>query len=67
MTKSNSRLSLTMNDKEDYSWNQELRDWERRQDNYERLGLNTITELDEEWSDGIPPEIQELIDWYKKD
>lgn len=53
-------------DEEEYSWNQELRDWERSQDNYERLGLNTITELDEEWSDGIPPEIQELIDWYKK-
>lgn len=53
-------------DEEEYSWNQELQDWERRQDNYERLGLNTITELDEEWSDGISPEIQELIDWYKK-
>lgn len=53
-------------DEEEYLWNQELQDWERRQDNYERLGLNTITELDEEWSDGISPEIQELIDWYKK-
>lgn len=51
---------------ENYSWYQELRDWEKRQDNYERLGLNTNIELDEEWSDGIPPEIQELIDWYKQ-
>lgn len=45
---------------ENYSWCQELRDWEKRQDNYERLGLNTNIELDEECSDGIPPEIQEL-------
>lgn len=55
-----------MCDNENDSWNQELRDWDKRQDNYERLGLNIITELDEEWSDGIPPEIQELIYWYKK-
>lgn len=56
-----------MCDNENDSWNQELRDWDKRQDNYERLGLNIITELDEEWNDGIPPEIQELIDWYKED
>jgi hypothetical protein len=28
--------------------------------------LNAIIELDEEWNDGIPPELKELIDWYKK-
>lgn len=50
-----------IDDNENDSWNPELRDWEKRQNNYERLGLNTITELDEEWGDGIPPEIQELI------
>jgi len=29
--------------------------------------LNTDAEINDEWSDGIPPEIQELIDWYKND
>lgn len=45
---------------EDYSWNQELQDWERRQEDYERLELNTDAKIDDEWSDGIPPEIQEF-------
>lgn len=52
---------------EDYSWSQELQDWEKRQEDYERLELNTDAEINDEWSDGIPPEIQELIDWYKND
>ena len=51
---------------EDYSWSQELRDWKERLDYYERLGLDN-QELNDEWKDSIPPEIQELIDWYKKD
>jgi len=29
--------------------------------------LNAIIELDEEWYDGIPPKIKELIDWYKNE
>lgn len=52
-------------EEEDYTWSQELRNWEKRQDNNEKLGLNTHTELKEEWNNDIPPEIQELIDWYK--
>lgn len=52
---------------EEYSWSQELRDWEKRQDNYERLGLDINAKVDDEWSDDIPSEIQELIYWYKKD
>lgn len=51
---------------EDYSWSQELRDRENRQDYCERLGSNN-QEVSDEWEDGIPPEIQELIDWYKED
>ena len=31
---------------EDYSWNQELQDWERRQEDYERLELNTDAKID---------------------
>ncbi|MGL5785699.1 MAG: hypothetical protein ACRCX4_02610 [Bacteroidales bacterium] len=54
-----------MNKDEDYSWSQDLRDWEERQDKYERWGLGDYSEVSEEWEDGIPPEIQELIDWYK--
>lgn len=54
-----------MNEKEDYSWSQELRDWEGHQDRYERWGMNDCNAVSEEWEDGIPPEIQELIDWYK--
>lgn len=50
---------------EEYSWSQELLDWEKRQEDNERLGLNSNDEVDDEWNDGIPPEIQELIDWYK--
>lgn len=49
---------------EDYQWSQDLRDWEKRQDYYERIELNNQVTSDE-WEDGIPPEIQELIDWYK--
>lgn len=52
-------------EEEDYTWSQDLRDWEKRQDNYEKSGLNTHTEPEEEWDNGIPPEIQKLIDWYK--
>ncbi|MGL4331856.1 MAG: hypothetical protein ACRCZQ_12115 [Bacteroidales bacterium] len=54
-----------MNKEEDYSWSQDLRDWDERQDKYERWGLGDCSEVSEEWEDGIPPEIQELIDWYK--
>lgn len=50
---------------EDYPWSEDLRDWEKRQDYYERIELNNQITSDE-WEDGIPPEIQELIDWYKK-
>lgn len=50
---------------EDYSWIQDLRDWEDRQDYYERIGLDSQEELSDEWEEGIPPEMQELIDWYK--
>lgn len=54
-----------MNDQEeDYPLIQDLRDWEDRQDYYERIGLNSQG-LSDEWEEGIPPEIQELIDWYK--
>lgn len=53
--------------KKDYSWSQDLQDWEKRQEDYERLELNTDAEINDEWIDGIPPEIQELIDWYKND
>lgn len=51
---------------EDYSWSQELRDWEKRQDCYERLELEN-QKMNDEWEDGIPPEIQKLIDWYKEE
>lgn len=61
----NSRLSSIM--EKDYSWSQDLQDWEKRQEDYERLELNTDAESDNEWNGGIPPEIQELIDWYKND
>ena len=55
-----------MNEQEDdYLWRQDLRDWERRQDYYEQLELNN-QETSDEWEEGIPPEIQEMIDWYKK-
>lgn len=53
-----------MKEEEDYPWIQDLRDWEDRQDYYERMGLNS-QEISDEWEEGIPPEIQELIDWYK--
>lgn len=51
-------------DEEAYTWHQDIVDWERRQDMYERLGIDQIEEPSDEWEDGIPPEIQELIDWY---
>lgn len=53
-------------EKEDYSWCLEFHGRWKIQDYYERFGLNAIIELDEEWNDGIPPELKELIDWYKK-
>lgn len=53
------KLSITMED--DYSWAQDLQDWENAQDEYERLGLS------DEWEDGIPPKIQELINRDEQD
>lgn len=54
-----------MKEEEEYSWSQDLRDWDERQDKYEKWELNNCSETSDEWEDGIPPEIQELIDWYK--
>ena len=31
-----------------------------------KVRLECYYRLDEEWYDGIPPKIKELIDWYKK-
>ena len=50
-------------EKEDYSWCLEFHGRWKIQDYYERFGLNAIIELDEEWNDGIPPELKELIDF----
>lgn len=56
---------MTIDD--DYLWIQDLKEWERLQDRNEQLELELANEITDEWEDGIPPEIQKLIDWYKED
>lgn len=53
-------------DNDDYLWSQDLRDWDKRQDYYERLEIDPYNDVSDEWKDERPPEIQKLIDWYKE-
>ncbi len=49
------------------AWRQDLKDWEKRQNEYERLCLNEFNcESPTEWRGDIPKDIKLMIDWYKE-
>lgn len=55
-----------MEEDEEYNalWDDDDQYWDEIQNSFDRLELDS-DDISDEWDDGVPPEIQEMIDYYK--